>query len=123
MQSYDKQCIVIHSSSQGQIEFAQIDLRSKSTLRVLQFKEITKIFPIGEFLGGSAPYAFVIEQFVGPRLINIDNEQIVQRLRVDQEDVQLNMHLCNGIFIDGMKVLFLDKTKLKLASLLYSDTL
>ncbi len=34
-----------------------------------------------------APYAIIVEQFVGPRIINLENEQVVQRLRLPKDDI------------------------------------
>ena len=47
--------------------------------------------PHAATFGGSAPYIVTVEQFVGPRIYNTDNGQIVQRLRIGQNEAQMSM--------------------------------
>ena len=61
-------CLVIHSCARGPIEFADVDLKSRTVTRAINVNEVIKLV-----FGGSAPYIVVVEQFVGARIMNTDN--------------------------------------------------
>ena len=70
--------------------------------------------------GQVAPFAIIVEQFVGPRIINLENEQIVQRLRLPKDDIQLAIQTCDIRFSDGLKLFCMEKNKAKLFTLMFS---
>lgn len=66
--------IVFHCIKGGPLQHSIIDLELKTVTKVLQQKEISKITHLGYT---NLPYCLVLEQFLGPRILNVENQSII----------------------------------------------
>jgi hypothetical protein len=55
--------------------------------------------------------------------MNIENESVVQRLRVNKDDIDRVFQVIDGSFQDGLKTLAVDKTKVKMTTLPFVELL
>lgn len=66
--------MVYHNISKGPLTFTMINLSTKTVHRVFEFKELQRLLPLSYENGNPMPYHLVMEHFLGPRLVNLDNE-------------------------------------------------
>ena len=65
--------LVYHNCERGPLTHSLIDLVSKTSILVLEYKELGKVIPLN-YQNFDLPICLVIEQFLGPRLMNMNTE-------------------------------------------------